>query len=103
MAYNSKHYQANKSEYLTRSAISRAAKSLWYNELKNAPCTDCGIKFHPVAMEWDHLPQYVKIANLSQMLRTSSRKKILNEIAKCELVCKNCHAVRTWQRQCRIV
>jgi len=49
-------------------------------------------------MQWDHLPGAHKLGNLSTTLRGRSREEILEEIAKCELVCANCHAIRTFQR-----
>jgi len=49
-------------------------------------------------MHWDHLPGTEKHANLSDLARRGSRRQVLEEIAKCELVCSNCHAVRTVRR-----
>jgi hypothetical protein len=50
-------------------------------------------------MQWDHLPGAKKDYELSNMvLRGFRRTTILEEIAKCELVCANCHAVRTFNR-----
>lgn len=62
------------------------------------PCADCGRSFHPAAMEWDHLPGQEKIAEVGS-LYGGSRERVLTEIAKCELVCANCHAVRTFERR----
>ena len=60
---------------------------------------DCGGSFHFRAMHWDHIGND-KEENVSVMvLRGLGRKKILAEIAKCELVCANCHAVRTYKRE----
>lgn len=39
-----------------------------------------------------------KIANVSELLYTKSWDTVLKEIAKCELVCSNCHKERTYQR-----
>jgi len=65
-------------------------------ELKSGkPCTDCGRTYPPEVMQWDHLPGTQKLADVS-LIR--SRGAILAEIAKCELVCANCHAIRTFQR-----
>ena len=69
------------------------------NELKQNPCADCGQRFDPAAMQWDHLPGFVKTGNLGDLKRNSSRKRLLQEIAKCELVCANCHSVRTVRRR----
>ena len=72
----------------------------WHRELKSKiPCTDCKKRFHPVAMQWDHLPQFEKGYAISVMVSDGfSKESIMDEIKKCELVCANCHAVRTHKR-----
>jgi hypothetical protein len=72
----------------------------WYRELKTGrPCADCGGSFHYSAMEWDHLPGMQKVAEVSTLVaKTRSKRGVLEEIEKCELVCANCHAVRTFNR-----
>lgn len=80
----------------------RTAFNAWYDSLKSGrPCVDCGGVFHIEAMEWDHLPQFEKVASLSQLRKDKRKSEILGEIAKCELVCANCHAVRTFNRRCK--
>ena len=71
----------------------------WLLSLKSGrPCTDCGRLFPPQVLQWDYLPGVPKLGEISTDLRSHSRDKILEEIAKCELVCTNCHAIRTFQR-----
>lgn len=62
-------------------------------------CTDCGYDENSVALDFDHLPGFTKNKNITVM-RTSSYtwKRILEEIHKCEVVCANCHRVRTRKR-----
>ena len=48
-------------------------------------------------MQWDHLPGQVKVADVSAM-GLYTKDEILAEIAKCELVCTNCHIIRTGKR-----
>ena len=73
---------------------------IWYRRLKDAPCSDCGRRFHHAAMSWDHREPASKAFDVSSMVsRTHSRRQILDEIAKCDLVCANCHAVRTFRRR----
>jgi hypothetical protein len=49
-------------------------------------------------MDWDHV-RGVKIMNVADMRkRNVALEKILDEIAKCDLVCANCHRVRTFIR-----
>jgi hypothetical protein len=70
-----------------------------YLALKDGkPCADCGAIYHPAAMQWDHLPGAEKLASVADLCRKNNRQRVLEEIAKCELVCSNCHAVRTFQR-----
>lgn len=70
----------------------------WLSSLKEGrPCTDCGRVYPPEAMQWDHLPGLPKLGDISS-LRGAPREEVLAEIAKCELVCANCHAARTYRR-----
>jgi hypothetical protein len=72
---------------------------LWARTLKDGPCTDCGGQFHPEAMQWDHVSGS-KRWDVGAMTHAGYAKEtILKEIAKCELVCANCHAVRTASRR----
>jgi hypothetical protein len=70
----------------------------WMRSLKQGrPCSDCGGTFPPEAMQWDHLPGTPKRGDISA-LSGLSKEEILAEIAKCELVCTNCHILRTAAR-----
>ncbi|HEU0337027.1 MAG TPA: hypothetical protein VFR43_10755 [Gaiellaceae bacterium] len=79
----------------------RAELAEWHRRLKDGrPCVDCGRVFHHAAMQWDHLPGFDKRREVSTLVRRGFRRDtILDEIAKCELVCANCHAVRTFERR----
>lgn len=77
---------------------SRSRISAEVNKLKEAPCMDCKQTFHPCAMDFDHLRD--KTMSISEMVtRGWSTEEVLAEIAKCELVCSNCHRVRTFNRR----
>lgn len=94
------HYQANKTRRQAHNKRLQAEFRNWYTSLKaGRPCADCGQVFHPAAMHWDHLPGYEKTAALGVLVRHGSRQRILEEIEKCELVCANCHAIRTSVRR----
>lgn len=66
---------------------------------KNASkCFDCGER-NPIVLEFDHLPEYEKSENISVMVTNlCSWERILKEIQKCEVVCANCHRIRTHMR-----
>jgi hypothetical protein len=61
-------------------------------------CVDCGYRDHAAALHFDHLPGNVKTMGVSRM-GTYTIDKVLSEIAKCDVVCANCHAVRTYNRR----
>lgn len=67
--------------------------------LDEHPCTDCG-ESDPVVLDFDHLPGHVKRFTISRAVGASTRSwtSILAEIAKCEVVCANCHRRRTAAR-----
>ena len=66
-----------------------------YEWLKtNVPCADCGKTYAPGAMEFDHLPGYEKIADLSKT-RSFGLAEFIDEVKKCDIVCANCHRIRT--------
>jgi hypothetical protein len=69
----------------------------WINSMKEAPCMDCGGRFPPCAMDFDHA-NGDKAATVSQMM-FAPEADVLREIQKCELVCANCHRVRTFTRK----
>lgn len=78
----------------------RAAIRSTVNELKSNPCEDCGGTFDPICMDFDHRPGEKKIGSVSSML-WAGLDRVLAEIAKCDLVCANCHRLRTLDRRCQ--
>lgn len=68
--------------------------------IKNKPCADCQGWYEPCQMDFDHKPGYKKVRNVSQLIRHSIRN-LFNEIKKCDLVCANCHRLRTQKRNQR--
>jgi hypothetical protein len=88
-----------------RSALSRRLTRenarRWRREIRVAldafkrgkPCSDCGGVFDPVCMDFDHRPGERKrfaVGRADKKWETT-----LAEIAKCDLVCANCHRLRT--------
>lgn len=67
--------------------------------LKRAPCVDCGQCFHPACMDFDHLPGSGKVLDISKMVSQGlSQSRLESELSKCQLVCSNCHRLRTFNR-----
>jgi hypothetical protein len=49
-------------------------------------------------MEFDHRPNEVKEFNISSGRHTKTMPRLLEEIAKCDVVCVLCHRFRTARR-----
>lgn len=61
------------------------------------PCVDCGDCFPYYVMDFDHLNDK-SFAVSAYRKKTNSLERVKEEIAKCELVCSNCHRVRSFKR-----
>lgn len=63
-------------------------------------CVDCGYDRHAEALDFDHLPGTRKLFNIGAWAGLSvGWDEIFAELKKCEVVCANCHRVRTCQRR----
>lgn len=65
-------------------------------------CADCGYNKHPAALEFDHRPGEKKLFNIGEKVGSYAIERIWAEIAKCDVVCANCHAIRTAERRQRV-
>lgn len=80
-------------------AKQKAYLAQYLRDLKTkTPCVDCGINYPYYVMDFDHV-RGRKHANVMELVSTLSKKKIDEEIAKCEIVCSNCHRIRTHVRR----
>ena len=80
-------------------AKQKAYLAQYLRDLKTkTPCIDCGINYPYYVMDFDHV-RGVKQANVMELVSTLSKKRIDLEIAKCEIVCSNCHRIRTHMRR----
>ena len=80
-------------------AKQKAYLAQYLRDLKTkTPCVDCGINYPYYVMDFDHV-RGQKHANVMELIKSLSKKKIDEEIAKCEIVCSNCHRIRTHMRK----
>ena len=75
----------------------KTLSKLWLIKTLNG-CADCGYNEHPVALQFDHLPEFEKKFELSRADQYTWEETEA-ELAKCEVVCANCHAIRTFNRK----
>ena|ERR1700733_13934089 len=59
-----------------------------------AGCADCGYRKHPAALDFDHLPGFVKLFPIGNRMANHTIEELLREVTKCEVVCSNCHRIR---------
>ena len=60
-------------------------------------CSSCGIKDHRV-LDYDHINPADKKYLVSQLVNLAySLKTIKDEIRKCQVLCSNCHRIRTYE------
>lgn len=97
--YRTEHYKKNRRKYIDKAnswgKIRREKyQDFIFDYFKTNPCVDCG-NSDPVVLEFDHLRD--KEYTISDMF-DKSWDIFLNEIKKCEVVCSNCHKIRTASR-----
>lgn len=69
------------------------------DEARHVPCADCGNRYPSVCMDFDHLPGHTKSFGVMNRWKDRKWNLILAEIEKCEVVCSNCHRIRTKARR----
>lgn len=91
-----KSYRNNKKYYVDKAKVAKDEIKTFIRELKETtPCSDCKVKYPYYVMDFDHLKD--KTFNVSTCLK--GKIQILNEIDKCEVVCSNCHRIRTHKKR----
>lgn len=66
------------------------------NKIKNVPCLDCGNSYPPYVMDFDHRDPGQKSFSIGGKGKNEhTLALLLEEIAKCDVVCANCHRERT--------
>ena len=100
-AYKQEHYAANKGRYIAQAAV-RKRQLVWERTaflieyFQTHPCADCG-ESDPLVLEFDHVRS--KDIDVSKAMHTRSWAKVMAEIARCQVVCANCHRRRTAHRR----
>jgi hypothetical protein len=95
--YNVAYYAEHRTEEIERVRLRQAATLEFLRDLRRRPCQDCGGTFAPWVMDFDHRdPKTKSFALAAGHALLKSRKVLLAEIAKCDIVCANCHAIRTY-------
>lgn len=99
--YRKKHYVKNKKKYQESASRSRVRKRDYIHRLKSSkPCMDCGVIYPYYVMDFDHV-RGTKVERINVLSQSAGKENLEAELAKCDLVCANCHRERTHQRRLR--
>lgn len=86
------------SKVVTRPDKRQKARKLVIELKTGKPCLDCKETFPHYMMDFDHRPGVEKKGNVEAIARTGNIEAVLEEVAKCDLICSNCHRHRTFMR-----
>jgi hypothetical protein len=91
------YYYRNREEVAAGRRRRKLDLRRWLREYKTSlVCTDCG-ETHPAALDFHHTDASEKELSIGEVTAYGwSRRKVLAEIAKCEVLCANCHRKRHW-------
>ena len=98
-AYIREHYRNNKQYYLDKNKRKQDKLLAIVRHAKSKPCADCGQTYPYYVMDFDHREGEHKVLEIAKLIHSRSIRRILAEIAKCDVVCANCHRKRTFARQ----
>lgn len=98
------HYHKYGSNYRERAVersrkIKANLKAQMLEYLRDKSCTNCGVSDIRV-LEFDHIDPSKKSFSIARGIGSAlSWASILAEIAKCQILCANCHKIRTANQQ----
>jgi len=97
--YRREHYINNKQKYIDKAKIYNQNIINWVLEIKqNSSCTKCGEDRHWV-LDFHHLDPNEKDIDVSSLVKTANKQRILDEINKCVVLCSNCHRDLHYQQK----
>jgi len=94
--YHLRTWSDRKDKHYCSSRFSYAKKLQKFTEfLSEQACVDCGCN-DPLYLEFDHKDQTSKEFTISEKKKRLSINNLMKEIGKCDIVCVNCHKIRTY-------
>ena len=98
--YNKNWYRRNRERLFEKRKQHVGELKGWLRKYKSQLCcTECG-ENHPSCLQFHHLNREDKGFTIGSDIggrRYISRGRLEEEIAKCEVLCGNCHALRHWR------
>lgn len=100
-AYGRGHYARNRGAYISRNVANmrlrrRLLKQRVWRIVVECECVDCGER-DPLVLDFDHVDNTTKRDTIYSLVQSGyGWQSVLDEIAKCQVRCANCHRRRTW-------
>ena len=91
-------YKKNRSKHIAYASKKKEDKKAKLRAIKSQPCADCGISYPPYVMDFDHV-RGKKEFNIGENALFLAWSRVETEIAKCDIICSNCHRERTHKRR----
>ena len=89
--YRKEHYLNNKEKYIKKAKTYRETFTEWIVDYKkNLKCEICDEDRYWV-LDFHHKDPKEKDTEISVLIKSCNKKRILDEISKCMIVCSNCH------------
>lgn len=90
-AYSKADYGKNRAVYLSKAKRSNRRRRDWFIEIKSSlSCSACG-ESHIATLDFHHVAGGKDFNLSSKIARGFSKATILAEMAKCIVLCANCH------------
>lgn len=90
-SYNKRHYKNNIEKYKEKAIFHNKQLTIWFKELKSKlKCSICS-EDHPSCLDFHHKDPNEKDGNIREILISYGKKRCLQEIEKCTVLCANCH------------
>ncbi|HQU83210.1 MAG TPA: hypothetical protein PKY59_08810 [Pyrinomonadaceae bacterium] len=97
--YKKRWYQKNKLKHIGYVRNYDGKIQEWFREYKKSlSCEICG-ENHPACLEFHHIDPNQKKFSVSTRRDRPSMKALLEEIAKCRVLCANCHRKEHWNER----
>lgn len=90
-SYRKKHYEQNKAYYIEKAKKWKAEFNKWFDSIKiGLSCELCGEDRHWV-LDFHHNDPSKKESSVAKLKERCNKKKVLEEIERCTVLCSNCH------------
>lgn len=96
--WHRKYYAEHRDTYRANTRRQEQKSRDYTLAAKKKPCADCGVEYPYYVMDFDHV-RGEKAFNIGNAHRRRGYRQIVAEVAKCDIVCSNCHRERTHARR----